>query len=276
LLKLSVIAADKAVKLKPRWAEGHRQLGAALAAAGERVKVCLFSVLAWPGIPVHCWLAVLGVPLPPTCPRLEKHTTIPQPPIHPTNHQAIAAYQRALDLLPNDQDTITRIREVEAAARCARQLPPLPDEMGFDGEWPNRNQCHSLMFECMTDPTGDDSDCDEMGIPLSTDGSHLRGLDGERNLLPGRSSIWIGVPSGKIFQVRSEASEGKGFTERSLAAQIVNIYQQEAKMNPDGGDDDCRNLDNLYLRELKYCPDDDVFFGCTEALTSGLAALMFD
>jgi len=56
-LKLSVIAADKVVRLQPEWAEGHKRLGAALASAEERVKVCAAACLLGLVYLLHCCLA---------------------------------------------------------------------------------------------------------------------------------------------------------------------------------------------------------------------------
>jgi len=224
------------------------------------------SLLAWPGLPAALlpgWLAVLGAPLPPSHPldKAHHHSSTSHPASHPSNQQALAAYQLALDLLPSDQDTIDRMHELEAAARRAGHLPPLSDEMGFNDAWPQRMHPPMISFHYLLGDPDDEGYEDQAPsyIPMTTDGSHLQHFDYDvSTYLPGRSSIWLQGPRGKRFQLKSER-EGGGFTKRELAAQIVKIYQQEAKMNPDSGDDDCRRLHRWGLCGLTYYDETDEF-----------------
>jgi len=146
----------------------------------------------------------LAAPLPPYLPpsHSASNTTLPQP--HP---QALAAYQRALDLLPHDQAIIKTMRNLEAAARPANQLPHPPD-VNFDGSVPpgwggGGGPVYQLGLEASDELTfggGDDSDdgsvpgvvCLGAGCPL-TDES-FEGFEGlEDGVVPNRSHIWVSL-----------------------------------------------------------------------------------
>jgi len=202
--------AEEAVRLEPQWAKAYACAGDAQAAAdqneqvrlwlGQWMKLCCGRMHS-AGSSLLTNMIDLSAPEPPSN----------RPPLT-THPQALAAYQRALDVQPHDHQTVAAMRALEAAAR---QPPAGPLKIEFE------IAPHGYYSSEDDDP----SPYIQLEHP-QWDLDHVMAADDV--VIPGRRRIWFGVSyplrQEYIFQLQGDV-QGGGFTRRRVAAGVAELYQ---------------------------------------------------